>query len=150
MTCMLWDIEAGVRVVEFNDHTGDVMSFSLGLNHNIFVSGATGATAKLWDIRSGRATQTFTGHESDIKAVEFFPNSDAFVTGSDDASCRLFDIHVDRELITFTHDNILCGISSVAFSISGRFLFAGQSDWLCNVWDTLKGERAGMLIGHIY
>jgi guanine nucleotide-binding protein G(I)/G(S)/G(T) subunit beta-1 len=25
MTCMLWDIEAGVRIVEFNDHTGDVM-----------------------------------------------------------------------------------------------------------------------------
>jgi guanine nucleotide-binding protein G(I)/G(S)/G(T) subunit beta-1 len=27
MTCMLWDIEAGVRVVEFNDHTGDVMRY---------------------------------------------------------------------------------------------------------------------------
>jgi hypothetical protein len=25
MTCMLWDIDAGVRVLEFNDHTGDVM-----------------------------------------------------------------------------------------------------------------------------
>jgi guanine nucleotide-binding protein G(I)/G(S)/G(T) subunit beta-1 len=28
MTCMLWDIEAGVRVVEFSDHTGDVMRYS--------------------------------------------------------------------------------------------------------------------------
>ena len=28
MTCMLWDIEAGVRVVEFSDHTGDVMRFA--------------------------------------------------------------------------------------------------------------------------
>jgi len=25
MTCMLWDIEAGVRTMEFSDHTGDVM-----------------------------------------------------------------------------------------------------------------------------
>lgn len=25
MTCMLWDIEQGVRIQEFNDHTGDVM-----------------------------------------------------------------------------------------------------------------------------
>ena len=25
MTCMLWDIETGTRVQEFNDHTGDVM-----------------------------------------------------------------------------------------------------------------------------
>jgi guanine nucleotide-binding protein G(I)/G(S)/G(T) subunit beta-1 len=27
MTCMLWDIEAGARVVEFSDHTGDVMRY---------------------------------------------------------------------------------------------------------------------------
>ena len=25
MTCMLWDVDAGIRVLEFNDHTGDVM-----------------------------------------------------------------------------------------------------------------------------
>ena len=133
----------------------------------MFVSGACDATAKLWDIRSGRATQTFTGHESDINAVSydfeaffpitwkliwiphrFFPNGDAFATGSDDASCRLFDIRADRELNTFTHDNILCGITSVAFSISGRILFGGYDDWTCNVWDTLKGERVGVLTGH--
>ncbi|KAG6332093.1 hypothetical protein ID866_6996 [Astraeus odoratus] len=148
MTCMLWDIEAGVRVVEFSDHTGDVMSLSLGPNQNVFVSGACDATAKLWDIRSGRATQTFTGHESDINAVQFFPNGDAFATGSDDASCRLFDIRADRELNSFTHDNILCGITSVAFSISGRILFGGYDDWTCNVWDTLRGERVGVLTGH--
>ena len=78
----------------------------------------------------------------------FFPNGDAFGTGSDDASCRLFDIRADRELNSFTHDNILCGITSVAFSISGRVLFGGYDDWTCNVWDTLKGERVGVLTGH--
>lgn len=78
----------------------------------------------------------------------FFPNGDSFATGSDDASCRLFDLRADRELNTFTHDNILCGITSVAFSISGRVLFGGYDDWTCNVWDTLKGERVGVLTGH--
>ena len=85
---------------------------------------------------------TLTGKNS------FFPNGDAFATGSDDASCRLFDIRADRELNAFTHDNILCGITSVAFSISGRILFGGYDDWTCNVWDTLKGERVGVLTGH--
>lgn len=33
MTCMLWDIEAGVRVVEFSDHTGDVMRYFANLIH---------------------------------------------------------------------------------------------------------------------
>lgn len=48
----------------------------------------------------------------------------------------------------YTHDNILCGITSVAFSISGRLLFAGYEDFNCNVWDTLKGERVGILAAH--
>ena len=85
---------------------------------------------------------------SDSSFPRFFPNGDAFATGSDDASCRLFDIRADRELNAFTHDNILCGITSVAFSISGRILFGGYDDWTCNVWDTLKGERVGVLTGH--
>lgn len=148
MTCMLWDIEAGVRVQEFNDHTGDVMSISLSPNPNLFVSGACDAMAKLWDIRSGKSVQTFSGHESDINAVTFFPNGDAFATGSDDASCRLFDLRADRELNSYTHDNIQCGITSVAFSASGRLLFAGYDDYNCNVWDTLKGERVGVLAAH--
>ncbi|KAG8924438.1 guanine nucleotide-binding protein subunit beta 1 [Tulasnella sp. 419] len=148
MTCMLWDIDAGVRIQEFSDHTGDVMSLSLSPNQNVFVSGACDATAKIWDIRTGKATQTFVGHESDINAVQFFPNGDAFATGSDDASCRLFDLRADRELNSYTHDNILCAITSVAFSVSGRILFGGYDDWTCNVWDTLKGERVGVLTGH--
>ena len=85
---------------------------------------------------------------SELVFARFFPNGDAFATGSDDASCRLFDIRADRELNSFTHDNILCGITSVAFSISGRILFGGYDDWTCNVWDTLRGERVGVLTGH--
>lgn len=148
MSCMLWDIDAGMKTLEFTDHTGDVMSLSLSPDKNSFVSGACDATAKVWDVRTGRCVQTFTGHESDINAVQFFPNGDAFGSGSDDASCRLFDLRADRELNQYTHDNILCGITSVAFSISGRLLFAGYDDFNCNVWDTLKGERVGVLAAH--
>lgn len=144
-------------------------SVSLGPSQNTFVSGACDATAKVWDIRTGKAVQTFAGHESDINAVQsvsfpvpdfmilcshhvdlhrFFPDGNAFATGSDDASCRLFDLRADRELNQYVHDNVLCGITSVAFSASGRLLFAGYDDFNCNVWDTLKGERVGVLSGH--
>ncbi|KAL6041986.1 Guanine nucleotide-binding protein subunit beta [Balamuthia mandrillaris] len=149
MTCLLWDIEAGTKVTEFVEHNGDVMSVSIIPDkQNYFISGACDATAKLWDVRSGKCTQTFQGHESDINAVQYFPNGLSFGTGSDDASCRLFDIRSDRELMRYTHDNILCGITSVAFSKSGRYFFAGYDDFNCNVWDTLKGEWIGSLQAH--
>eukprot|EP01110_Echinostelium_bisporum_P012491 TRINITY_DN712_c0_g1_i1.p1 TRINITY_DN712_c0_g1~~TRINITY_DN712_c0_g1_i1.p1 ORF type:complete len:347 (+),score=123.62 TRINITY_DN712_c0_g1_i1:83-1123(+) len=148
MTCILWDIEAGTKLTEFSDHNGDVMSVTVSPDKNTFISGACDATAKLWDLRSGKCVQTFEGHESDINAVQFFPNGLAFGSGSDDASCRLFDIRADRELMQYTGEHVLCGITSVAFSISGRYFFAGQDDFNCTVWDTLKGEKVLTLQGH--
>lgn len=153
---MKWDIETGTKQIEFADHLGDVMSISLNpTNQNTFISGACDAFAKLWDIRAGKAVQTFAGHESDINAIQFFPDGHSFVTGSDDATCRLFDIRADRELnvygvsdfpsrwdhirctadiqISTQSESILCGITSVATSVSGRLLFAGYDDFECKV-----------------
>lgn len=75
--------------------------------------------------------------------LQYFPNGHAFATGSDDATCRLFDIRADQEIGMYSHDNIICGITSVAFSKSGRLLLGGYDDFNCNVWDTLKQDRAG-------
>ena len=77
--------------------------------------------------------------------MQFFPNGYAFATGSDDATCKLFDIRADQELTTYGHDNIICGITSVAFSKSGRLLLAGYDDFNCNIWDSMKSERLGTL-----
>ncbi|KAJ9618908.1 G protein subunit beta [Taxawa tesnikishii (nom. ined.)] len=118
------------------------------LDNNQFVSGACDAFAKLWDIRQQKCVQTFAAHDSDINAIQFFPNGNAFGTGSDDASCRLFDIRADRELQNYTIGEPVCGITSVAFSVSGRLLFAGYDDFECKVWDVLRGERVGTLQGH--
>lgn len=85
----------------------------------------------------------FFGVQPWCVTLQFFPNGHAFATGSDDATCRLFDLRADQELMMYSHDNIICGITSVAFSKSGRLLLAGYDDFNCNVWDTLKGERAG-------
>ncbi|RAL64895.1 hypothetical protein DID88_001489 [Monilinia fructigena] len=88
------------------------------------------------------------GHESDINAIQFFPDGHSFVTGSDDATCRLFDIRADRELNQYGHESILCGITSVACSVSGRLLFAGYDDFECKVWDITRAEKVGSLVGH--
>lgn len=99
-------------------------------------------------MRDGMCQQTFTGHESDINAVSFFPNGTSFATGSDDATCRLYDIRADQELMTYCNENIICGITSVGFSKSGRLLFAGYDDFNCNVWDSLLNERVCVLPAH--
>ncbi|XP_073645189.1 guanine nucleotide-binding protein G(I)/G(S)/G(T) subunit beta-3 isoform X3 [Tursiops truncatus] len=141
--------EGNVKVSrELSAHTGYLSCCRFLDDNNIVTSSGDTTCAKLWDVREGTCRQTFTGHESDINAICFFPNGEAICTGSDDASCRLFDLRADQELTSYSHESIVCGITSVAFSLSGRLLFAGYDDFNCNVWDSMKCERVGILSGH--
>jgi len=138
-TCILWDIESGEVLKTFSQHHGDVMSLAIcPTNQNVFVSGSVDTTAKVWDIRSGKCVQSHFGHESDINSISFFPDGNAFGTGSDDSTCRLFDMRCYSEVNCFGNDKILCGITSVDFSKSGRLLFAGYDDFNTIAWDTIN------------
>jgi len=150
-TCILWDIKTKVPKAVFHDHAGDVMSVSIS-SESVFVSGSCDAKAKLWDIRQQdnrtACVKTFQGHESDINSVSFFPNGQAFGTGSDDSSCRLYDIRAYRQLNKFCEADVLCGITSIAFSKSGSLLFGGYDDFNCYVWNTVSGVLEQTLSGH--
>lgn len=142
-SCIFWDVTSGDVLKTFNDHTGDVMSVAISPeNSNIFVSGSVDTTAKIWDLRIGKCVQTHSGHEQDINSVAFFPDGYAFGTGSDDSSCRLFDMRCYGEVNKFVSDKIECGITSVAFSRSGRLMFGGYDDFNCYAWDTLADSAA--------
>lgn len=138
-TCIFWDLEMGQTKVTFTDHEGDVMSISMlpSVDPNVFVSGSCDTLAKVWDIRTGKCTMTLRGHESDINSVCMFPDGKALGTGSDDSSCRFFDMRCCSVISEFKNDLVLCGITSVSFSSSGRILFAGYDDFNCLGWDTL-------------
>lgn len=115
-----------------------------GLNSRLFVSGSCDSTARLWDTRmASRAVGTFHGHEGDVNTVKFFPDGNRFGTGSDDGTCRLFDIRTGHQLQVYYQqhgDNEVPHVTSIAFSISGRLLFAGYSNGDCYVWDTLLAQ----------
>lgn len=142
-TCILWDVEKGEAITHCTDHGGDVMSVAIrSTNPHTFVSGSCDATAKLWDTRmpgAANCVMTYDGHESDINSVDFMANGMAFGTGSDDSSCRLYDLRSHNCLNHFSNEKILCGITSVSFSGSGRLLFAGYDNYNCYGWDCLKG-----------
>ena len=151
-TCIFWDIEMGTAKTTFSGHDGDVMSVSIlpEIDKNVFVSGSCDALAKVWDIRTGKCTMTLRGHESDINSVSLFSDGKSFGTGSDDSSCKFFDTRACAEVASFKNDFILCGITSTAFSSSGRVLFAGYDDYNCLGWDILGDptKYAYQLSGH--
>jgi guanine nucleotide-binding protein G(I)/G(S)/G(T) subunit beta-1 len=147
-TCILWDIAKKKAVTTFTDHVGDVMSVSISNDQSSFVSGSCDSQAKVWDLRMDRHVQSFFGHESDINSVDYFPDGSAFATGSDDASCMFFDIRSLRPLNRLFNAKVLCGVTSVSFSSSGRYLFSGYDDYSFIGWDTITGAPNQTLTQH--
>jgi len=146
-TSWLWDVKSGKAITKFEDHTGDVLSLSLSPDANYFVSGSVDQTARLFDIRAGTLAQMrFVDHNSDVNAVQFFPSGSAFGTGSEDNSCHLYDIRYAGPLMAYAGDS---GVTSVAFSKSGRYFFSAYSMGSnVKIWDTMNGSQLGELKGH--
>lgn len=145
-SCILWDVEYNTPMQIFDDHSTDVMC--LDVTERTFVSGSCDGTAKLWDLRQLESVMTFVGHESDVNSVRFFPDGFSFGTGSDDSTCRLFDSRSYGQVNVYVNDHILGGVTSVDFSASGRYLFAGLDDYRVLVWDVQAGTMVQALNEH--
>jgi len=132
--CILWDIERNENVLQFTDHTGDVMSVALDPSSpKHFITGSCDSTAKLWDARvPDYPTITFTGHDSDINSVAFFPDGNALFAGYDDFNAHCWDVVKDgmefqQQWTLAGHDN---RVSCLGVCPSGEALCTGS-------WDTL-------------
>ncbi|CAB1351146.1 unnamed protein product [Coregonus sp. 'balchen'] len=147
-TCCLWDLETGKQKVIYKSHVGDCMCLAVSPDQNTFISGACDSTAKLWDIRDGGCKQTFIGHTSDINAIAFYPSGTAVITGSDDCTLKMYDLRADQEVNGYQDAALNAGVTSVSLSSSGRLIFAGYDNFNCNIWDSLKAEKVGVLSGH--
>lgn len=151
-SCRLWDVPTGKTKAEYYDHAADVMGLDTSPVHPaLFVSGGCDGHAKLWDTRvaAGRgAAQSFHGHDADINAVAMFPDGNAFATGSEDAACKLFDLRADRAMAAYSNPLLTQPVTTLGFTRSGRLLAVGHDGPDVLVWDTLRTERAGTLVGH--
>jgi len=147
-TCILWDLEQANPIKTFAEHEGDIMGIALAPDESHFVSCSIDTSSILWDVRAGKYQWKFKGHENDINAISYMRSGCGFGTASDDSTLRMFDIRAGREMIVFNSEDISCGVTSVDFSVSGRFIFGGYDDYNCVMWETLTGEVVHTLKGH--
>ncbi|XP_021914403.1 guanine nucleotide-binding protein subunit beta-2 isoform X2 [Zootermopsis nevadensis] len=148
MKICLWDLEAGKRSLEFEAHSGDVVSISLSPDSKTYITGSVDKSCRLWDLRDEKPKQTFFGHTSDVNSVCFHPSGYAFATGSEDKTSRMFDIRSDQNVATYCPPNSTSGFTSCGLSFSGRYVLCGSDDSSVHIWDTLKNQHNGCLTGH--
>jgi len=144
-SCILWDIQGNAKIQEFKQHDSDVMAISLHHEKKTFVSGSCDSSSRVWDIGTGKCIQSFYIPEGDINAVSYFPNGHAIASGSEDGLTRLYDLRSDREVQLYTAEGPKSGVTSLAFSTSGRYLFTGCDDHNVQIFDTLSGKKVWIL-----
>jgi len=143
-TCALWDVDTNALTTQFKGHKGDVMNVSLNSDKRTFVSCSVDKTILAWDLRTGKSTHMFAGdHEKDINVVQFFPNDWTFASASEDTTIKLYDLRCWGEVNKYVYDPNPNNVfpTSLAFSPSGRILYAAYSDHFFAIWDTLKAEK---------
>ena len=127
--------------MEMRIFAADVMSVAPWQDRSVFVSVSCDNTAKIWDINSReKCVGNFTGHKDDVNCCDWFPDGFAFATGSDDHSSKLFDLRAYRELKSYAQSEVNCGVTSLKFSRSGKYLVTGYDDppFMLS-WSTLSG-----------
>jgi guanine nucleotide-binding protein G(I)/G(S)/G(T) subunit beta-1 len=159
----LWDVRTGKAVQTFAGHESDINAIQFFPDGNAFGTGSDDASCRLFDIRADRELNVYSVSKRTCPPP-LLP----------------FPFHPPGKSLSLTetpplqNESVLCGITSVAFSVSGRLLFAGYDDFECKVrvmlpftmsyttkqvactqnltvfkvWDTLRGEKVGSLNGH--
>lgn len=155
----LWDIRTGKAVQTFAGHESDINAIQFFPDGNAFGTGSDDTSCRLFDIRADRELNTYQVRDIESSEVSFNLCLSNMSMGLSLTSSVLWVIQ---------NDQVLCGITSVAFSVSGRLLFAGYDDFECKVcltrlakscpspltyvvfqvWDVLRGDKVGSLSGH--
>ncbi len=91
-----WDLEKGLRVGTYLEHSGPVISLAVGPDGLTAASGSRDKTAVLWDVREERSLRRFSGHTGAVRSVAFSPGGRLLATASEDGSVLLW--HPDLEL----------------------------------------------------
>lgn len=147
-SAILWNVETQTNTSQYWGHDGGLTCVDASSNGNVIATGGCDKTVKLWDIRSNQRIATMYGHKDDVNAVRFFPDGNAVASASDDTTCRLYDLRALQEVQLYTNDVISAASTSLAFSKSGRLMFAGYANGVCEIWDVLEGRVMAGLEGH--
>ena len=103
-------------------------------------------------MRINKSVQTFHGHEEDVNTVQFLSDGITFGTGSDDSTCRIFDTRTGHHLQGYRDQSLSAQKAkalSIAFSNSGRLLFAAYSNGDCYIWDSITAE-VSVIFTHMF
>ena len=136
-TVMLWDVESGQSLLEFDQV--DTYSLKFSPDGTMLVSTSRDGKVKLWQVANGRCLWT-GAHGFTATDAAFFPDGKWIITGGWDNKPRLWDAASGRELPAFRGH--LVGADSVAVSPDGQRVATGVGEGAVKLFMLQGSKRA--------
>jgi len=130
----LWDFNTGNLELTLSGHEYQVTSVAFSADGRFIISGSDDGLI-CWDAKTGNQLHDFGGYRAMVQAVAISPDGQFVLSGSWDTptSLVLWNVHSGQS-IRVLHGHT--GVSSVAFSLDGRFAISGGgSDNIITMWE---------------
>ena len=146
-TLILWDIESGEILQQFEGHTDLVYDVVFSPDGNSLFSASWDKTLIQWDIASGEIVQRFGKHTEPVWGLDISPDGTKLVSGSQDTTMILWDIQSGQSVGDpfVGHSSI---VSGVAFSPDGKTILSSSWDNTLILWDVATGKILRRYSGH--
>ena len=152
-SCRLWDVEGQKEIRTWEAcHSRDISCLSLSVeSKQIFLTGSFDGNCKLFDPRVGNneAISTFVTSfpGAEVNCTSFTQEGNHFAAGYSDGKARIFDLRTatdnQESFCALGEADIYQDIGAVAFSSSGRLLFAAGEGSEITVYDTFDTAQDG-------
>lgn len=141
-TLSLWDIETGI-LHALRERAGWVRAVAANSSMLRLASGSYDDAIQIWDAQTEKIC-TLNEHEGRVNAVAFLQDGTRIITASDDQTVRMWDSdpnssNFGSELTRLYGDGAFL---SVATSICGRFVAAGDSIGRVHILDWISDDAA--------
>jgi WD40 repeat protein/serine/threonine protein kinase len=146
---ILWNVETGGLVREFEGHEGRVTSVDLG--ETLAVSGDHLGTIILWDVETGEEIRQISVELDDdaseeIGSVALNQDESRILATFADGRMRLFDVGTGDELVIYQGHTDQANIA--VFSPDETRIASSSWDSTVRLWDTETGEQIRQFTGH--
>lgn len=121
---VLWDLETGDIVREFEGHRATVTTISFSSDGNRIVSGSEDNSIIMWNSETGAIIRKYEGHSDTVTTVSFSPDGSRVASRSADNSIIVWDSETGA--IIRRLDNQTDSVRHLAFSPNGQELAFGS------------------------
>nr|WP_298680611.1 caspase family protein [uncultured Treponema sp.] len=142
-TIKLWEAATGECIKTLSEHTSPVYAVAYSLDGKTVASGSLDITIKIWKVATGECIKTLeTG--AVVRSVSYSPDGAYLASSFWNNEIKLWDIATEECVKTFGGHTK--SVSSVAYSLDGKYLATGSADGV-KLWNVTTGEHVKKLNG---